>query len=390
VRHGDDWDTELCRGLTENRAFVAILTPLYFNRPNCGKELAVFLLRSSELNIDQNGALTGARNVVLIRWLPEEAYAANSKKDAMIPSILRRIEDTPGDPGRDPERTQAIERYQKKGMVSCVEREPEYRELLNLLVARILELPQLPPSNGANFATAEDAFKFDWKNYFAASGTSTASAAPAPPMQAVVPRALSSVVAFYVTHRPFTPDPNRVDFADQLIAESLSGTPLIVDQSLAALLADVRAAGVAEGLNVFHAAGVPTVPNSSEQLLNRLKSLSDKGVLTVLVVDTNVWPVVSSTAEGLVVEEIIRSPNWKGLVLLAPIQGSSTQLDNIAAARGLPSRLVVLPQKSEDLIPALRRAFVDVRGRALSGSGENSPGAERVPLLKGVGGARTQ
>lgn len=390
IRQSDDWNADLCRGLSENRAFVAILTPLYFNRINCGKELAVFLMRSNDLNIDQDGALTGARNVIAIRWLPEEAYAANSKKDALIPPILRRVEDTPADDGRDADRTQAIERYRKKGMESCVDREPDYRELLNLFAALIRDLQDLPHSNGADFTTARDAFKFDWNNYFAASGTSTASAAPARPVQAVVPRALSSVVAFYVTRRKFIPDPISVDFADQLIAESLSNTASTVDQSFAALLADVRAAGVAEGLSVFHAAGVPTVPNSSEQLLDRLKSLSDKGVLTVLVVDTDVWPGVAGAVENLVVEEIIRSPNWRGLVLLAPIQGSTTQLDNLAAARGLPSRLAVLPQNSEDLVSALRRAFVDARGRALSGSAENSPGAERVPLLKGVGGTRIQ
>jgi hypothetical protein len=154
VRHSEDWDQELSRGLSSNRVFMAILTPLYFNRPNCGKELAVFLMRSRDLDIDQNGALKGARNVIMIRWLPENAYAANAEKDALIPPILRLIEDTPGDDGRDPDRTQAIERYQKKGMEKCVKREPEYGELLDLLAGRIRELPDLPPTAGVSFATA--------------------------------------------------------------------------------------------------------------------------------------------------------------------------------------------------------------------------------------------
>src|SRR5260221_14402364 len=51
VQHGEDWDRNLSKGLMHNNAFVAILTPLYFNRPNCGKELAVFLLRHQSLGI---------------------------------------------------------------------------------------------------------------------------------------------------------------------------------------------------------------------------------------------------------------------------------------------------------------------------------------------------
>src|SRR5712691_10135349 len=108
VPHGADWGTDLIRGLSSDKVFVAILTPLYFNRPNCGKELAVFLMRSPTLGIDANGALTGAENIIPIRWLPENAYAANTIKGSLIPPILRLIEDTPADDGRDPERTESI------------------------------------------------------------------------------------------------------------------------------------------------------------------------------------------------------------------------------------------------------------------------------------------
>ena len=133
VRQGEDWDDDLSRGLGSNNVLVAILTPLYFNRPNCGKEVGVFLLRSPDLGVDGNGALTGARNLILIRWLPETAYSANTGKDSLIPQILRRIEDMPPDDGGDPEGTQSIERYRRKGMESCVRVEPHYRNLLNLL-----------------------------------------------------------------------------------------------------------------------------------------------------------------------------------------------------------------------------------------------------------------
>jgi TIR domain-containing protein len=387
LRQSDDWDEELSRGLSNNRAFIAILTPLYFNRPNCGKELAVFLLRSPNLDIDQNGGLKGAQNVMTIRWLPENAYATNADIGGLIPPFLRLIEDTPGDDGRDPDRTQAIERYQRKGMEKCVQREPEYSELLDLFVERIRELPELRAAIGVSFATAQDAFKYDWRKHFVAPVGEIVSSTPAATAP-MAPRALSSVVAFYITHRPFTRDPNAVEFADQLIAEPLSPTATHTNSSFAALLADVREAGVAEGLTVFHAAAEPVVPDTSKPLLDRLTSLSVSRILTVLVVDANVWPG-NGHSKGSAVEEIIRSLSWTGLVLIPTMETAAINVDDFAARRGLPPRLVTLPRASETRVSVLRRAFVDVRGRVLSGSAENSPGAERVPLLKGTGGDRT-
>src|SRR6266566_3584055 len=179
VPQSNNWDAELSTGLGNNRAFIAILTPLYFNRPNCGKELAVFVLRGGPLGVNPNGALTGVTNVMLIRWLPENAYTANGVKDAIIPAILRLIEDTPADPGRDLERTQAIERYRKKGMEKCVTFEPHYGELLDLFVDRIRGMPELPPALGISFATAHDAFRYDWRAHCTGAGTA-AGPAPAP------------------------------------------------------------------------------------------------------------------------------------------------------------------------------------------------------------------
>ncbi len=380
LRMTEDWDAELSRGLSNSRALVAVLTPLYFNRPNCGKELAVFLLRSPDLHIDQNGALKGARNVMTIRWLPENAYAANSEKEGLIPPFLRLIEDTPGDEGRDADRTRAIERYQKKGMEKCVQHEPEYSELLDLFVERIRELPELPAAAGVSFAAARDAFNYDWRNHFAQPAVAAAS----PTTAAVAPRPLLSVVAFYVTRRPFTRDSNTVEFADQLIAEPLSQATAHSDSSFAALLAEIRHAGVAEGLTVFHAAADPVVPENAKPLLDRLASLSAARILTVLVVDPDIWPGIGDGAASAV-EEIARSLRWSGLMLVPAGENSLFDVDELAVRRGLPPRLVMLPPASEARVFSLRRAFIDVRGRVLSGSAENSPGAERVPLLKGTG-----
>jgi hypothetical protein len=242
VKHGDDWDKELSRGLSENRVFLAIISPLYFNRPNCGKELAVFLQRSRGLGINPNGALTGVENVLMIRWLPESAYAANAVKDSLIPPILGLVADTPpADADRDEEQTQAIERYKKKGMERCVRVEPHYSELLSQFVARICALPDLPPLRGVSFATAPDAFRDDWKkliekNRIDAGGAGAVVARP--DTSAVRPHALSSVVAFYVTYRQFTPTPVAVDFADQVILEALPDALTPIDPGLAALLDD--------------------------------------------------------------------------------------------------------------------------------------------------------
>jgi hypothetical protein len=133
VELGDDWTAELSRGLRENHAFVAIIAPIYFKRPECGKELTAFVLRSPELGIDRDGALTEVKNVLMIRWYSDEYYAHNGVKDSSIPPILRRIEYWPADDGKDALRTKAIEQYKKRGMEGCIGTE-HFRELMNLFV----------------------------------------------------------------------------------------------------------------------------------------------------------------------------------------------------------------------------------------------------------------
>jgi len=110
VPHGDNWDDDLSSALSTDNAFVAILSPLYFNRPNCGKEVAVFLFRSPGLGIDSNGSLTGVENVMPIRWYPEAAYSINGIRDSLMPKILRLVEDVPAATPGNPERRRAIER----------------------------------------------------------------------------------------------------------------------------------------------------------------------------------------------------------------------------------------------------------------------------------------
>ncbi len=393
VKHGEDWDERLSHGLAQDTAFVAILSPLYFTRVNCGKELFVFLVRHSTLGVNQDDALTGAQNVLPIRWLPEKAYTLNTVKDALIPGFIRLISDTPADDGYDPERTKAIDRYRKKGMEKCVKVEPEYGELLDLLVARIRELPELVPSGSAvRFATAKNAFEYDWKVHFTPAGAPSApSASPAalavaaPFVPPVAPLPLSSIISFYVTRRRFTPDAAVVDFADQLIAE-IPGTAAPADPVLLSLLADVRAAALAEGLNVFHAAGIPAVPASLTSLVQYLASLTESKILTALVIDPDVWPRGTAGPDTIAIEQIIKSTEWVGPVLIPRFDGPVVNIEQLVVSRELPARLVALPQDSSARVVALQQAFVEARGRVLRAT--TGPAADAVPILKGVG-ART-
>ena len=379
IEHGRNWDKELSDALAGNRVLLAVMTPLYTRRESCGKELGIFLERSSDLGLDANGALTGVRNVMLIRWLPEAAYTVNGVKDSEIPSILRLIEDTPADAGDDPEVTEAIRRYRKKGMERCVTSQPHYDELLDQLVKTIRDMPALPVSAGASFATARNAFTYDWRAHFGGGG-GAADVVPAAP---VVPQALSSVVAFHVTRRSFERG-LAVSFADSLIAEPLSTAPAPIDDSFGPLLTDIRAAGVAEGLTVFHAAARPVTPVDAASILSRLVHLSAARVLTVLVVDPDIWPGSLDSPDSDAIEEIIRRTTWTGPVLIARMDGHIPDVDRIVADRRLPTRVVVLPPESNARVVALRHAFVSLRGRILRASGEVAPGAERVPLLTGI------
>jgi len=392
IEQGENWDANLSLALENDNVFVAIFTPLYFNRQNCAKELGVFLLRSPNLGIDANGALTGVKNLVPIRWLPEYAYSLNTSRDSLIPGILRLIEDTPADNGADAGQTAAIERYRRSGMEACVISEPDYTNLLNLFAARIRDMAslKLPPASDVSFPAAIDAFRYDWNSHFA-----SISAVPGvfpSPVKPLEPRPLSSIVAFYVTSYPLETDSSNVDFADTLVAETADGSSGIQDLSFRSLLTDFRAAGVAEGLNVFHAAAIPAVPDSPEALLARLKALSKSQVLTALVVDRTVWPgsVVGAGAAAAAIESLIRSPDWVGPVFLCPTDATPLNVSELVAAHGLPARVVALPQASKARVALLRRAFIEARGQMLRTKSELLPEAESLPMLKGAGGAEVR
>jgi len=389
IELGENWREVLSQRAATDNSLVAILTPLYTNRRECGKELAMFLLRSQNLGIDQNGMLTGVRNVVLIRWLPGNAYSINGRKNSVIPDFLGLIQDVPPDDGTDEERTQAIAKYQRKGMQGCVSpKDQAYLELLNLIVTRIRDLEELPPAATLTLEDAPNAFAEDWRARLAAAGSPVSG--PPPVADAGVtqaPRPLASVVTFYITQRPFTRDPTPVPFADGLIAEGAPDGSNPIDPAFGALLADIRGAAGAEGFNVFHAVSNPVVPLIETSLLQQLASLSAEGVQTFVVVDPGIWPGAAGSgaqAPPSAITRIIQSSDWTGSVLLPALGNLTINVHEMAAAMGLPSRLVWLPDSSDVRVPMLRRIFVDARGHLLRNSSQMISGAERLPILKAV------
>jgi hypothetical protein len=366
IGQGEDWDDKLAAALQTDKAFLAILTPLYFNRPNCGKELGAFLLRSPNLSIDSNGALTGVLNVIPIRWLPEYVYAGSAGPNSLIPAILRRIEDTPQDTGEDPARSEAIQAYRLRGMEGCVSGR-HYIDLLNLIAARIRDLGGLGRGPAITFATATDAFRHDWVAHFQQPAPAVASVAP---VQAPDLQPLASVVVFYVTSRPVLTLPTKAPYAERLIADT-PAAGASADPAFSALLADVKAAATAEGLSLIHA-----LPFSNpDRAIQQLAALSDDKVLTAVIIDPD-----SRYPPPEAVQTLIRSTRWAGPVLLesAPATSAATSFAELSA------RMSILPQLSADRIIALRSAFLLARGAALRRTVAQPSEAAGIPVLTSV------
>ena len=148
------------------------------------------------------------------------------------------------------------------------------------------------------------------------------------------------------------------------------------------MLADVRAAALIERLSILQAVSEPAVPVGAEPLLRGLIELSNAGILTVLIIDPAIWPseVMGSTSSAI--EQIIRSPDWTGAVLLPTLGISSPPRDlpSLLKLRNLPARLYALSDP-EQRTSAISQIFLNIRGRVLQARGGASGGAEHVPQL---------
>jgi len=125
------------------------------------------------------------------------------------------------------------------------------------------------------------------------------------------------------------------------------------------------------------------VPTTPDALLSNLGRLSKEGVLTAVVIDPSAWPTADEMSNSAV-DAVIRSQDWTGIALLVGLDAEPPDGDALMAARGLPPRLFAIPQVSKARVPALRRAIVEARGRAMRATSDHSPGAEALPLLRGV------
>lgn len=378
IPFGADWNTLLTQALGSGSAFVMAETPLYYNRPDCGRELGAFLKRSAGLGIDEAGALTGAQNIFRVRWLPQEAYGAPPDYRAGVPAILHRIEHSPPHDLNDEDRDAAIRRYVKKGMKSCVDREPFYGELLDAFAFAIVNAGALPLGGPVDFQTEQDAFDFDWSGHF--NAPPQAPAPDAAPAAVREPEGLRSVVAFHFTQGPLPATGEPVSFADLQIAESAGDA--IVDSRLTTVLAELRDAALDENLQLFNVAPTPPLPFDVARLAGQLRALMDRGVVTLLVLDPQ-WllAIPPGTAAGLLRDLLDAIPGWSGAIVVADNVSPDAQAlvppDGPFAVPGAS----VLPADPVMRAFELRRVLVEARGRAMRSLGSRAGDAQTLPLL---------
>lgn len=377
----DDWSVKLAEALSRGSAFVMAESPVYYTREDCGKELRAFLRRSAELGIDANGALTGVKNVIRVRWMPEAAYSIPPDNRSRIPAILSRIQYAPPERSGDDDRNKAIRRYVLKGMKNCID-QPGYNELLDAFAEAISQSAgTLSEGDEVAFETEENAFDFDWCAHFnAPAQTAPQDAATGKILE---PEGLRSVVAFHLTKQPVTAgDP--IGFADMLIAEDPANAP--AGPELAGLLAELRHAAVEEHLQLFNVAPAPPLPFDVPRLASQLRAMMDRGVSTLLVVDPQ-WLLSqpSGTAANLLRQLMDAVPGWFGITVVA--DSGPDGANTLIPANGpfaVPGA-VALPSDPAQRAIELRRILIDARGRALRALGARAGDASALPLLSAVG-----
>jgi hypothetical protein len=376
---GADWSALLVGALSSGSAFVMAETPLYYSREDCGKELRAFLRRSAELGIDESGALTGARNVIRVRWLPEAAYSIPADNRTRIPAILSRIEHTPPQVPDDDDRNAAIRRYARKGMKSCVDLQPYYNELLDAFAEAIVNAADtLPPGEPRAFETEQNAFEFDWRGHFHAPDQLPQQ--DAAPTVAREPEGLRSIVAFHITHRPLSASADAISFADLLVSESPDDAA--VDPRLATILAELRHAALDENLELFNVAPAPPLPFDVQRLADQLRALMNRGVSTLLVVDSE-WLLAPEpgTAAGLLRNLIEVIPEWSGAIVIADDVATGAQALVPAEGPFAVPGAYLLPADPGMRAFELRRVLVEARGKAMRSLGSRTGDAQALPLL---------
>jgi hypothetical protein len=393
LKQGSDWKRRLAEALKTSHVFVPLLTPLYFKRPNCGRELAAFIKRFPKPYVDDDGSLRlpHAENILAIRWMDERAYTINGVPDVVVPALLRSVEWKPASDANDPQLEKAIKRYRRRGMEGCVNPgRAYYHLLLDSFADRMRGMPKLEPADfEPDLENGDDAFTADWLK-----ARSAAVSSAVPVMEPMGPGAL---VAIYITNASLPLDPRPVKFVDNLVDETaltaLSPGPLLPDgQRIQGMLAAVRFAAVLERLAVFHCACTVDNANAAARLTEQLKLLCERNVITVLVVDPTVWGgFAAPTAAPF--EAVVMSDGWAGPVVV-PLPEQEKRSKSIVAGfeqwRSTSSSVrpvTMLPPTPAAMIEALRAIVVAERGRVMkAGKLVVAPSGDKLPILKGVGG----
>jgi hypothetical protein len=299
-KQSQDWKRRLSAALMTHHVFVAMLSPLYFKRDNCGRELAAFLRRYPSPLVDPQGSLVNAENILPILWMGERAFKVNG--ESIMPQLLRSVEWRP-ESGGDPELSDAVDRYLRRGMEGCVKPGRQYYDLLVQSIAeRIRDLPNLPASSQEpDLVNGDNAYTAEWLK-------------PLVPVPAVATQAVEppsgpeTLVALHVTSTELLQDPRPVRFADTLVSEvNAAGGPAWLSNVANA----VHLAGIDEKLSVYQGASRPDGPNDPppSRLLRRLRDLSQRNIVTVLIIDPSLWPARGAPVQ---LAPVLLDTDWIG------------------------------------------------------------------------------
>lgn len=380
---GNDWEVALGEPLAVGKALVAVYSPLYFERPHCGREFATFVLRSPGLGIDREGQLTGVANVLPIRWFEPGFYAANNVANGRIPKLLRRITDVlpmPANSRLDRLRAEAIQYYRDYGMEMSVNVQPHYKLLLNSLALVIHNLPALPHGAVRNWSQMIDAFRHDWFAQF------NVQAVVQPPIADALftePRPVNDFAVFYLTNRPYEAEAAVVSFADRLLVEPSAGQNSDTDPRVAALITDIREACQSQGLHAIHCGFHSSIPPAASGAIDRLRVLSQRHVMVALVVD----PALLLGPTLAVVREIVDDESWYGPVLVPDFTAFGAGAAKMIDARRRP--VYCLAEQSDQRRDMLIRILLELRQLVTArATATQVVQAEAIPLLSATG-ART-
>jgi hypothetical protein len=379
---GVDWKRQLGKALMTHHVFVALLSPLYFNRETCGRELGAFLRRYPPPYTDAQGGLLEIENILPIRWMGEKAFCVNGAPDAVVPPLLRSVEWRPASRGGDPELDAAVKRYIRRGMEGCVKPGREYYKILiDYFANRIREMPNLPARDDEpDLVNGESAYTAAWLQ-------PTAPQPPAGALLAEPPPGPRTLAALYVTAADLPPDPRAVGFADILLCDANAAAQ---PDWLSLLIGAVTLAAADEDLDTYQGVvrpGDPSEPHPS-RLAQKLASLSAKNVLTILLIDPALWP----TSNAPQIAAVLRDPTWTGAAAMPmPAKAASRRMLEASLMRwnaneGRERPVVALPTDPGMMEARLRSLFVANRGVIMRAGTPTVAASNRpLPTVRGVG-----